>query len=66
MLNCPHSFDRGALCQEYRNSPDFQGLPRPYGKGASAEVGIVAYTFLAVRIISALLSQKCGVLSKFL
>ena len=55
--------DRGASCQQYPAIDPSGWLPRPWGKGAVAEVVAVAGGRLAVRRISALLSQKCGELS---
>ena len=55
--------DRGALRQQYPANGPYGWSPRPWGKGDSAEVGVVARRRLAVRRISALLSQRCGALS---
>ncbi len=42
--------------------PRITRLPKPRGKGADAEAGVVADIWLATQIISVLLSQLCGVL----
>ena len=55
--------DRGASCQEYPATDPLGWLPKPWGKGAVAEVIAVAGGWLAVWRISPLLSQKCGALS---